>query len=96
MSGGVRLTFGASAAMLRPTLLMSTLAAAATAAAAATTPSPGSPHQILFFDMDTAVKAESLSYEEQLLAYVFQGLVNDASLDAPALMFDAGYMNFDW
>eukprot|EP01079_Euglenida_sp_SAG-EU17-18_P006816 gene6816-6506_t len=51
---------------------------------------------VLFFDMDAAVQAESLDYEEQLLAFVFQGLVNEATLDHPRLMFNAGYMNFDW
>ena len=51
---------------------------------------------VLFFDMDAAVVAETLDYEEQLVAFVFQGLVNHRSLPHPALMFNAGYMNFDW
>ena len=31
------------------------------------------PADVLFFDMDAAMGAEALAYEEQLLAFVFQG-----------------------
>ena len=62
--------------------------AAATAEAA--------PAGIFFFDMDKAVIAESLDYEEQLVAFVFEGLVNEKNLSAPTVMLKAGYMNFDW
>lgn len=54
------------------------------------------PIDVLFFDLDEAVSAEDLSYEEQLLVYVFQGLVNDVSLAQPQIMYNAGYMNYDW
>lgn len=54
------------------------------------------PGTVLWFDMDAAVQAESLAYEEQLVAFVFQGLVNEAGQELPAVMFNAGYMNFDW
>ena len=54
------------------------------------------PANVLFFDMDAAVIAESLDYEEQLVAFVFEGLVNEMSLSAPTVMFKAGYMNYDW
>ena len=67
------------------------LLAAAAARAAATTPA-----DVLFFDMDAAVVAEQLEYEEQLVAFVFEGLVNDKDAAAPTLMLNAGYMNFDW
>lgn len=40
-----------------------------------------SPPEVLFFDMDAAVAAEKLTYREQLVAFVFEGLVNHA--DAP-------------
>eukprot|EP00040_Diaphanoeca_grandis_P022230 m.118956 g.118956 ORF g.118956 m.118956 type:complete len:610 (-) comp28713_c0_seq1:105-1934(-) len=51
---------------------------------------------VLWFDLDAAVTASNLTYNEQLLAYVFQGLVNDASLSAPVLQLNAAYINFDW
>ena len=50
----------------------------------------------MFFDMDAAVVAQSLDYEEQLVAFVFEGLVNHAASAHPTVMFNAGYMNFDW
>ena len=52
--------------------------------------------EVLFFDMDAAVQAEDLDYEEQLVAFVFQGLVNEMGAPRPTVMFKAGYMNFDW
>eukprot|EP01052_Picozoa_sp_SAG31_P047522 SAG31_NODE_9548_length_1260_cov_1.166236_1_plen_296_part_00 len=52
--------------------------------------------EVLFFDMDAAVEAENLEYEEQLVAFVFEGLVNQAGAPQPTVMFNAGYMNFDW
>ena len=60
--------------------------------------SPTSPVKIFFFDLDTAVSSSSLSYKEQLVAFVFQGLVNDATTASapPKLMFSAGFMNYDW
>ena len=45
--------------------------ALALAAVAAST-AVGTPPTVLFFDMDAAVQAEALSYEEQLIAFVFQ------------------------
>ena len=54
------------------------------------------PADVLFFDMDAAMGAEALSYEEQLLAFVFQGLVNRADRPHPAVLFNAGYINYDW
>ena len=65
------------------------LAALAVAAAAA---APAV--QVLWFDLATVVARDALSYEEQLLAYVFEGLVNRRA-GAPVLMFDAGPANFD-
>ena len=55
-----------------------------------------SPPKVLFFDMDAAVEAEKLTYREQLIAFVFEGLVNHVELPHPRVMFNAGYMNFDW
>lgn len=54
------------------------------------------PPEVMFFDMDAAVVAEALDYEEQLVAFVFEGLVNHADATHPTVMFNAGYMNFDW
>lgn len=54
------------------------------------------PADVLFFDMDAAMGAEALAYEEQLLAFVFQGLVNRADRPHPAILFNAGYINYDW
>lgn len=54
------------------------------------------PADVLFFDMDAAMGAEALEYEEQLLAFVFQGLVNRADRTLPAVLFNAGYINYDW
>jgi hypothetical protein len=62
-----------------------------TVAATATTPA-----DVLFFDMDAAVATEQLGYPEQLVAFVFEGLVNEAGAVHPTVMFNAGYMNFDW
>ena len=53
----------------------------------------GPPPQVLFFDMDAAVVAEKLDYEEQLVAFVFQGLVNVAGSATPTVMFNAGCEN---
>jgi hypothetical protein len=38
------------------------------------------PAEVLWFDLNATVTAESLGYEEQLLAFVLQGIVNDMSL----------------
>ena len=32
--------------------------------------------EVFFFDLDEAVTKQSLNYEEQLVAFVFEGLVN--------------------
>ena len=40
--------------------------------------------------------AEALEYEEQLLAFVFQGLVNRADRAHHAVLFNAGFINYDW
>jgi len=83
--------------MLPHVVLLSILAAVDAAAAP---PNVAAAHagapEVLFFDMDSAVVAESLDYEEQLVAFVFEGLVNHAAAPHPTVMFDAGYMNFDW
>jgi len=50
--------------------------------------------EVLFFDLNATVAAQGLDYSEQLLAFVFQGTVNDASLGAPALQLNAAFMNF--
>ena len=34
-------------------------------------------------------------YEEQALAFTFQGIVNDVE-SPPAVMFNAGFLDFDW
>ena len=73
------------------------LAAAAAAAGAAAAALPAAaPVSVLWFDLDAVVKRDALSYEEQLLAYVFEGLVNRASLAQPRLLFNGAYINFDW
>lgn len=51
---------------------------------------------ILYFDMDAAVKTQKLSYSEQLIAFVAEGLANSADATAPVVLFNAAYMNFDW
>ena len=70
-----------------------TSAAAAAAAAAA---SPAAPVPVLFFDLDAVVTRDLLSYEEQLLAFVFEGLVNRAGKGQPTIMYNGAFMNFDW
>jgi hypothetical protein len=50
--------------------------------------------QVLFFDLDAAVATESLDYHEQLLAFVFEGLVNKAGAQSPTIQFNAAFMNF--
>ena len=84
------LAAAAAAAVALPAVRASSAPAAASAAAAAAS----APVQVLWFDLATVVARDALSYEEQLLAYVFEGLVNRAA--APVLMFDAGPANFDW
>jgi len=64
-------------------------AAAMRAASASAVPT------VLWFDLSSLMAAQPLSYEEQLLAFVMQGLVNREQ-SQPTLMFDAGYTNFDW
>jgi hypothetical protein len=41
--------------------------------------------EVLFFDLDAAVTSQQLSYEEQLFAFVLQGLANGAEDAAPTL-----------
>ena len=67
-------------------LALTVVALATAGAVDGAAPPPG----VLFFDLDAAVVGQSLSYEEQLLAFVFQGLVNDATLAAPVLTLNAG------
>jgi hypothetical protein len=51
---------------------------------------PSSPIDVLWFDLQAAASAESLTYEEQLLAFTFQGLVNREGAGLlPQLMYDA-------
>ena len=54
------------------------------------------PLAVQWFDLDAVVASEGLSYEEQLLVYVFQGLANRAAVAAPQLMLNGAYINFDW
>ena len=54
-----------------------------------------SPLPVLWYDLNTVVNNESLTYEEQMMVFVFQGLVNRPSGN-PRLMLDGAYMNFDW
>jgi hypothetical protein len=49
---------------------------------------------VLWFDLAAASRAEAFTYEDALLAFTFQGLVNRGAL--PQLMFDAAPWNFDW
>ena len=52
---------------------------------------------VLWFDLAAASRAESFTYDDALLAFTFQGLVNRAGPGAlPQLMFDAAPWNFDW
>jgi hypothetical protein len=51
---------------------------------------------VKWWDIDAAVSAQKLGYEEQALAFTVQGLANKRSAGRPALMFKAGYLDFDW
>jgi hypothetical protein len=63
--------------------------------AALAMPTLATPASVLYWDMDTAVAAEQLSYAEQALALTLQGLINR---DSPTqkVMFKAGFLDFDW
>ena len=52
--------------------------------------------EILWFDYDAAVAAQKLDYEEQVVAFTFEGLVNNKEAAAPTVLFQAGTMNYDW
>jgi hypothetical protein len=54
------------------------------------------PRQMFYWDMDEAVDRQRLSYEEQLAALAFQGLVNDKGDQDPTVFFKAGLFDFDW
>ena len=57
----------------------------------------GTPIDVLWFDLSTAARAESFTYEEQMMAFTFQGIVNREGSDLlPQLMFNASTWNFDW
>lgn len=58
------------------------LTLATLASAACSVPLP-----VLWYDLSAVVEAEALSYEEQLLVYVFEGLVNRPT-GPPRLMLD--------
>ena len=47
-------------------------------------------------DIDAAVQAQQLGYEEQALAFALQGLANKRSAGRPTRMFKAGFLDFDW
>ena len=57
---------------------------------------------VWFFDLDTAIAEQQLSYHEQLITFVFEGLLNrpsassETAATAPKIMFNAGQLNFDW
>lgn len=73
------------------------MTAAAFVASLATLPSPVSlaPITVKWWDMDAAMASQQLSYEEQALAFVAQGLANRRGA-APTLMLQAGFLDFDW
>ena len=55
------------------------------------------PVAVRWFDLASANAREIYTYDEQLLIFVFQGLVNAASnTGQPQLMYDAAPWNFDW
>ena len=72
-------------------LLASPLLAPAAPAALTATPIP-----VKWWDIDAAVQAQQLTYEEQALAFTLQGLANKRSAGQPTLMFKAGFLDFDW
>eukprot|EP00931_Biecheleriopsis_adriatica_P102528 TRINITY_DN77484_c0_g1_i1.p1 TRINITY_DN77484_c0_g1~~TRINITY_DN77484_c0_g1_i1.p1 ORF type:complete len:600 (+),score=107.81 TRINITY_DN77484_c0_g1_i1:26-1801(+) len=54
------------------------------------------PFQVFYFDLAEATVKQNLTYEEQALAFAFQGIVNDAAGKQPTLFFNAGPLDFDW
>jgi hypothetical protein len=74
--------------MLASQLLAVMFSSAATAAAA--------PIAVKWWDIDAAVQAQQLNYEEQTLAFALQGLANKRKAGRPTLMFKAGFLDFDW
>ena len=44
------------------------------------------PTSVAYWNMDTAIKAEALGYEEQAFAFALEGLVNVLG-EAPAVMY---------
>ena len=46
------------------------------------------PPEVFFFDLDEAVTKQSLDYEEQLVAFVFEGLVNQQDDPNPTVCFN--------
>jgi hypothetical protein len=65
-------------------------ATGAAAPAAAVAPAP-----VYFWDMDAAIKAEDLNYEEKALAFTLEGLLNEVG-SPPTIMYNAGFLDFDW
>ena len=51
--------------------------------------------KVQYWDMDAAMKAESLTYEAQAFAFVLEGLLNSVG-GPPKIMFNAGFLDFDW
>lgn len=47
------------------------------------------PIEVLWFDLAASAAVEALSYEEQMLAFVFQGLVNGGASSAPNVIISA-------
>jgi hypothetical protein len=71
----------------------------ASACAVATAAPPDVPPVVFYWDMDASLapntKEEKLTYEEQVLAFTFQGLMNERG-SPPELFFNAGFLDFDW
>lgn len=53
-------------------------------------------HEVFYYDLEKAIANERLSYEEQAIAFAFQGIVNNAADTWPTLFFDAGSLDFDF
>ena len=49
---------------------------------------------VMYWNMDEAVRTQQLDYAEQALAFTVQGLANKR--EPPAVMLKAGFADFDW
>ena len=77
-------------------LLLPLLLAPASVTPSAAPASSSAPITVKWWDIDAAVSAQKLNYEEQALAFTLQGLANKRSAGKPTLMFKAGFLDFDW